>query len=251
MVSVSVFRFLRARHCLRANHFSIVKDYLPMGLRKSLRRLFLASAKQRAEDIRTASNFLDTAPAGRLLAYHDLKTGAVVFDVGGYKGDWAANLLARHQVTLHIFEPVPAFAAHLSTRFGEISNVHVHTFGLSDTDTAIEIGLSEDATSAYRPAQATQIVEMRSMISFMDQHGISQIDLLAINSEGAEFPLLEHMIESNAISTCHRILVQFHRVVKDAEVRRVAIQAALSETHDCIYDFPFCWELWCLKQGTT
>ena len=222
-----------------------------MGLRKTLRRLVSSEARQRDRDIASARRFLDASPDSRLLTYHDLPPGAVVLDIGGYKGDWAAGLLRDHaDATMHIFEPVPAFVDHLNGRFSANRNVHIHGFGLGAEDDRIEIGLSEDATSAFRNTGQTQSVEIKGISGFIRDHGIDRVDLLAINAEGAEYALLEQMIAETLVPMTARFLIQFHRVVHDAEGRRAKIQTALARTHEPIFDFPFCWELW-KARGTT
>ena len=168
-----------------------------------------------------------------------------MIDVGGYKGDWAAQVLSVHDdATMHIFEPVPAFADYLKGRFAAKSSVHIHASGLGARDEDVEIGLSEDATSAYRQSGQTQTVSVRALATFLREHNITGIDLMAINAEGAEFDLLDHMIAEGLVETVHRLLVQFHRVVPKAAERRTTIQNRLRESHDCVFDFPFCWELW-------
>ena len=210
-----------------------------------MRRLVSSEARQRDRDIASARRFLEASPGSRLLTYHDLPAGAVVLDIGGYKGDWAASLLHDHPDTiLHIFEPVPAFVDHLNGRFAGHENVHVHGFGLGAEDADIEIGLSEDATSAFRNTGQTQTVQIRGISGFVQEQGIDRVDLLATNAEGAEYALLEKMIAEGLVPMTARFLIQFHRVVDDAEGRRAAIQLALARTHEPIFDFPFCWELW-------
>src|SRR3954462_14769215 len=68
-----------------------------------------------AHDFRPAMNRFFAAARSNpaLLFYVDLRDGAVVVDVGGYEGEWSAQVLAHaesrgvHALDLHLFEPEP------------------------------------------------------------------------------------------------------------------------------------------------
>src|SRR5947209_19219821 len=48
---------------------------------------------------------------------YDLGPDSVVFDVGGFEGQWASDLFARYCCHIHLFEPVPAYADRIRSRF--------------------------------------------------------------------------------------------------------------------------------------
>ena len=48
---------------------------------------------------------------------YDLNEESVVFDLGGYEGQWASDLFGRYQCTIFVFEPVSSFANRISERF--------------------------------------------------------------------------------------------------------------------------------------
>ena len=72
----------------------------------------------------------------------------------------------------------------------------------------------------------------------------TSIDLMKINIEGAEYDLLEHLIENKFVENIKDIQVQFHDFVPNAEARMKNIQAGLSKTHYLTYQYPFVWENW-------
>ena len=215
-----------------------------MGIRKALRRLLSRAERQRARDVATANVFLSVSDGGRLLLSHDLPDGAVVLDVGGYLGDWTAAMARRYPARYLVFEPVPTFAERMRVRFSDLAGIEVHAYGLAAQDGHIDIALLGDATSAFRGAAQTVQVALRDYRQVLDQAGIVRVDLMAINAEGAEFDLLETMIATNDLIRFDRLMIQFHRVVDQADSRRAAIQAALAQSHEKVFDFPFCWELW-------
>ncbi len=78
--------------------------------------------------------------------------------------------------------------------------------------------------------------------------GITAIDLMKINIEGAEYDLLEYLIASGLVRRIRRFQIQFHDFVLDAEARMLAIQEQLASTHRVTYQFPFIWENWVSKE---
>ena len=65
----------------------------------------------------------------RLRLDYALDADSVVFDVGGYKGDFAAQIRARHGCRVHLFEPMARFHRHCSERFAADPFVVCHPFG--------------------------------------------------------------------------------------------------------------------------
>ena len=70
---------------------------------------------------------------------------------------------------------------------------------------------------------------------------------MKINIEGAEYDLLEHLIDTGLISNIHNIQVQFHDFVSNAEQRMIMLQKELEKTHGLTYQYPFVWENWRVK----
>src|SRR5690606_33979240 len=60
-------------------------------------------------------------------------SNSVVLDIGGYRGDCAADIFARHRCNIHVLEPVPGFAAEIETRFEQNPEIDVHALGLGGT----------------------------------------------------------------------------------------------------------------------
>ena len=65
---------------------------------------------------------------------YDLTEQSMVFDLGGYRGEWAAEIFVRYCSTVHVFEAVEEFAAAIERRFRKNPKMHVHPFGLASAD---------------------------------------------------------------------------------------------------------------------
>jgi FkbM family methyltransferase len=191
-----------------------------------------------------------------LRVQYPLNESAIVIDVGGYEGDWAAEISARYACTLHIFEPVAKFVKLLQTRFNANPKITIHNFGLSDKDEQLEFSVMDESSSAFTSttsyntsAQQMEKVQLKKFSETMLQLGINRIDLIKINIEGGEYPLLEHMIVSGWINKVENIQVQFHDFVPDAEKKMKGIKEKLAKTHQLTYEYIYVWENWKRKDA--
>jgi FkbM family methyltransferase len=178
---------------------------------------------------------------------YNLNKDSVVFDVGGYRGDFAAQINQRYGCKVYVFEPVEKFYESIVSRFANNPNIVVCDYGLAERDQDQEISVDGDASSIYKRAQKMEVIQLREIGKVMQELSIDNIDLIKINIEGGEFPLLSHCIESELTSKMKNIQVQFHSFVEDALVKRHKIRQNLKETHSITYDYAFVWENWYLK----
>lgn len=173
---------------------------------------------------------------------YDLTPEDVVWDVGGYEGQWASDLFAKYQPTIHIFEPVASFADNIAERFAKNPKMHVHRYGISDQDSTQAISLVGDRASTFVQDQTSEQATFRSASVVATELGAPT--LIKLNIEGGEYPLLEDLIKSGTIKDITHIQVQFHDFVPDAVARMEAIQNELAKTHVRAYHYPFVWESW-------
>lgn len=139
---------------------------------------------------------------------YDLTPEDVVWDVGGYEGQWASDLFAKYQPTIHIFEPVASFAAHIAERFAKNPKIHVHRYGISDRDSTETISLVGDRASTFVQDQDSEEAYFRSASVVATELGTPT--LIKLNIEGGEYPLLEDLIKSGKLKDIIHIQVQFH-----------------------------------------
>lgn len=179
-----------------------------------------------------------------LRVQYDLAADSIVFDLGGYEGQWSSDIFARYCCRIFVFEPVPAFADGIQRRFQKNPCVRVFPFGLSSVTSTARLRLTGDASSQFKKKGEYVEVQFVKAEDFMNQQQITKIDLMKINIEGGEFDLLEYLLDSG-LTTCIRdIQVQFHEFVPKAKKRMRNIHLRLAKTHSLTYQFPFVWENW-------
>jgi hypothetical protein len=56
---------------------------------------------------------------------YDLDEHSLVFDLGGYKGQWASDVFSMYRCNIFVFEPVKAYANNIRQRFVKNPNINV------------------------------------------------------------------------------------------------------------------------------
>lgn len=176
---------------------------------------------------------------------YDLNSDSIVFDVGGYKGEFAAEILCKYDANVYIFEPIRDFIFIIKNKFSNNKKVKLFNFGLAGKDQELEISLSDNSSSVYLNGENREIIQLKSIVDFIKTNELKQIDLIKINIEGGEYELLESLIDNDCINIFKNIQVQFHDfLIENAKGRMNKIQKNLSKTHEITYQYEFVWENW-------
>jgi FkbM family methyltransferase len=179
---------------------------------------------------------------------YPLAKSSVVFDVGGYEGEFAQKIYDKYQCTVYVFEPVEAFAKNIEALFPKSNKkIHVYAYGLAGETRSEKMSVEEFTSSTFKESKNTKQVKLVDIIKFCEDNKIKHIDLIKVNIEGGEYELLERIIDTGFINKIDRIQVQFHDFVPMGEARMEKIQRALSKTHKPTYQFWFVWENWIKK----
>lgn len=216
----------------------------------SLSRLFRAAGKKvQPRDPRWAAilrEWKEKRGDQTLRMEYDLDADSTVFDLGGFKGQWASDIYARYRCKIEIFEPYLPFATGIEQRFAKNPDVRVHRFGLDAEDKKMSISPAGDATSLFTNEEKSggEEVNLKRAKGFLQANNFDRIDLMKINIEGGEYSLLEHLIEENLTQNIDNIQVQFHHFMPNAKARMQAIQEGLRKTHELTYQYEFLWENW-------
>ncbi len=181
---------------------------------------------------------------------YDLNKDSIVFDLGGYKGDFTYEIFNKYHCNIYIFEPVSDYCENIKKRFAKNEKINVFNFGLSNEDTELQIGVSESSSSVYKDnSSKKETIFLRSIMGVIKENNIEKIDLLKINIEGGEFDVLNEIITDDYVKNITDIQIQFHMFVENSEEKRKLIQKKLSKTHCLTYSYWFIWENWnCVKK---
>lgn len=195
--------------------------------------------------------FKDQGDIKLRLNYPNLNKNSIVFDVGGYLGDFAEAIQKKYGCLVYLFEPHPKFFNKCKKRFKDNKKIISLNYGLSNQDKFFNIYDDNDGSSFYRKNhdQKNQInCEVRDILKVKKDLKINQIDLIKINIEGEEYNLLEHLIQQNSLDIAFEYQIQFHNFLSDAKSRRNFICKSLSKSHYRTWCYEFVWENWTLKR---
>jgi len=179
---------------------------------------------------------------------YDLSQSSVVFDLGGYKGNFAQEIYKRYLCKIFIFEPVKSFYKIIDNKFKDITKVTAYPYGLADQDKELFISNSEDASSVFIDSDGSEKIKLKSILNFINDNKITHVDLIKINIEGGEYEVLESLLSSGMIPIFKNLQIQFHDfIIDNANERMENIQTQLAKTHKITYQYKFVWENWEIK----
>lgn len=206
------------------------------------------------EDLRWISNLHkwndDWGDVTRRINYN-LNPDSIVFDIGGYKGQWASDIYAKYGCNLYIFEPIRKYATFIKSRLNFPTKIVVEPVGASTHNHSEYLYIDNEKSSTNINSQAEKSVKVKvkmiDLCSYIHSKNINSIDLMKINIEGDEYDLLNKIISTGTINKISNIQIQFHRFINESKNMRAAIRKLLRKTHKEIYNYPFIWESWELK----
>ena len=185
-----------------------------------------------------------------LVPVHDLNENSLVFDVGGFHGDFAAEIYARYSCSIKIFEPVPQFTKQIKARFEKNHKIEVFEIGLGGNTSEETMSVNSVSSSTHRRVSGDSItIQIVDIVSWLKSHSIGYIDLMKINIEGGEYELLDKLLDSDYVTKVNELQIQFHSFFPNAKERMNKIQEKLSDTHQLTFQYPFIWENWKLKKN--
>ena len=193
---------------------------------------------------KTVARWLADGGDRHLRLDYDLGPESQVLDIGGYQGQWSSDLFARYLCRIIIFEPVASFAESIRQRFARNQGIRVRQFGLGGASRNDTIVVSADASSVYGDASRQEVVEIVDVAQWIQDEDIESIQLIKVNIEGAEYDLLERLIDTGLTRIIDNVQVQFHDIGGDSAERMAAIQERLRETHEPTYQYRYVWESW-------
>lgn len=157
----------------------------------------------------------------------DVKEGDVFFDIGAHKGEEIEHL-APLGIEVYSFEPNPKiFNEYLVPRYGHFPNVHLYNAAAWNKDGVINLYMHE---SKPEKSVACSVIKEKVNVSKTDFIEVpcidigkfildfnKQIDYLKIDAEGAEFYILESIINHVPYGRIRNWFVEDHQHKIDGE----------------------------------
>ena len=175
---------------------------------------------------------------------YNLNNESIVFDVGGFHGEWTTNIFNRYKSIIYIFEPVQKCINIITEKINNNNKIHLFEYGLGGKNEETVISLDGDAASVFNKSKNMEQIKIVDISDFISENNINYIDLIKINIEGGEYELLDSLLTNNHITKIKNIQIQFHDFVPGAIKLKEDLQSRLSITHKITYKYDFVWENW-------
>lgn len=142
----------------------------------------------------------------------------VIYSFGvGEDISWDLAMIERYGVTVHAFDPTPR-AAEFVRKQALPEQFVFHEYGLASYDGVARFFPPENPewvshTMLERKCGAGRVLEVpvRRLASIMSSLGHDRIDLIKMDIEGAEYAVMEDILESAPVAGgAEQLLVEFH-----------------------------------------
>lgn len=184
------------------------------------------------------SQFFNTGGDNAWLYNFNIDSKSIVFDLGGFEGEYYTKIVKLYNPTVHVFEPVKSFYEKLPI----FDKVTLNNSALGNQDIDFEIYIDGNCSTSFERKGSPEVCKKISIKNYLNLNEIKKINLLKINIEGGEYEVLETLIDLDFIKNIDYILVQFHNLSTNPIERRENILNQILKTHDKKFDFPFVWE---------
>ena len=178
-----------------------------------------------------------------------LDSTSQVIELGGFTGVWSKKIIEKFNPNLIIVEPVPDFVRQLKLNFGDNPKVNIEGVAISTSNKKINLYVKGCATSETVEVSNKKIrVDCYDINYFISKYNLSKIDLIQINIECEEYPLIINWIEIGFLKNVKYLQVQFHTFCENYEEKYELISQGLEEIgFEIKYKYDFVWESWVNK----
>lgn len=134
----------------------------------------------------------------QLIRWTAKRNNQVILDVGAHSGEWTDIALeCNPKAQFYLFEPALKLHKVLVEKYKNNNRVTLHHLALSNQSQSITLYDPGSVLAGYHfregihHAEGAEVVEAMSLDLFCQQTGLSHIDLLKIDTEGAELDILQ------------------------------------------------------------
>ena len=180
---------------------------------------------------------------------YPLDSNSQVIELGGFTGVWSKKIIEKLNPNLLIVEPVPQFVYELKRQFNNNPKVNIEGSAISTSNKKINLYVKGSATSETIQVSDRQIsVDCYDINYFISKYNLSKIDLIQVNIECEEYPLIMNWIETGFLKNVKYLQVQFHTFCENYEEKYKQIFEGLKKNgFEINYKYDFVWESWVNK----
>jgi len=134
--------------------------------------------------------FADRGDETHSLKYN-LTENSNIMDFGGYTGVWAEKMIKLYNPNVYVIEPIKQYYDIMKQKFSTNSKVRLLNVGIGASSKKDTIFKSDDGSSQYIEQGEEIEIDIKSIEDIFKMFNVSNVDLLQINIEGAEYEVLD------------------------------------------------------------
>lgn len=178
------------------------------------------------------------------ITFDQLNENSIVYDFGGYIGNWTSDIYSRYLCNIFTYEPITEFYNIMTQRFKNNKKINIFNYGVYNKTCELELFMDKDGTTIFKNSK---LIEHRlcNMVDVCEVFNHETVDIVCINIEGSEYDVINRMIESEHINKINSILIQYHNNVENSLHKMTCINQNLEKLgYKCVYDYPYIWTYW-------
>jgi FkbM family methyltransferase len=184
-----------------------------------------------------------------LVIDYPLNENSQVIELGGFQGLWTKRISKKFNCNVLVIEPIREFYDQMNYDFDQSlknrQKIKTENAGISTEEKTLYFSVAGDATSSHIQSNNPVSIKCFPLEYYMEKHKIDKVDLIQINIEGEEYPLMEKWIQSEILKKFKYLQIQYHRIGENYEIRHKNIQEGLKNLGFVLrWEYPFVWESW-------
>jgi FkbM family methyltransferase len=185
---------------------------------------------------------------------YPLNEYSVIFDLGGFDGNFSQTMYSKYKSNIYVFEPHPEFVSIIRDKFKDNEKVKVFDYGVGGKTENLQLVSCNESSYIIPQTKVNntsnkifQNISIKSFKNVYDEMKVNNIDLLKINVEGSEYDIMQNIFDNDLTTKINNFQIQFHKINDKSEKLLLDIRTELSKTHKQDWCFNWVWENWSLK----
>ncbi|MDD2338769.1 MAG: FkbM family methyltransferase [Methanosarcina sp.] len=183
------------------------------------------------------TEYLGTEYSGWSFCPVGINKDNIIYSFGvGEEISWEEKLIEKYNVQIYGFDPTPRSIDFVKEK--SLTNFYFYPIGVADFDGFVNFYPPKNPkhvshSMIIKQGDSKPIkVKMQRLDSIMKSQGHNKIDILKLDIEGAEYSVIDHMINNKIFPS--QILVEFHHRFKPFTTEDTI--KTINNLTDCSYD---------------
>jgi FkbM family methyltransferase len=189
-------------------------------------------------DLRLPVEYHGSLHGGWAVIKNSLGLDSIVYSVGiGEDASFDLSLINKYHCSVYAFDPTPKAMRWAQANIME-EKFHLSGIALSAHDGVLRLYLPRNENHVSASVERSSLTAGNffdapslRLSSLMAKFGHSEVNVLKMDIEGAEYAVLAEMAASGSLACVEQLLVEFHHWIPEIECRRTLDTLGLLRKH--------------------